>query len=83
MASTATGVGPGTTLWLGIAGAFLFLPTVAMVHACRMKYREKHQLLMDLRRFQLERLSCEEAFDRELILNAGISGTAAGTPLLA
>ena len=70
VASTATGVGPGTAAWVGIGGAFLFLPTVAVVHICRIKYREKHQLLMDLRGFQLERLSCEVDFDREFILNA-------------
>ena len=68
--STTTDSGTGTPAWVGILGAFLFLPLIALVHASRMKYREKHQLLMDLRQFHLESLSCETDFDRDFILNA-------------
>ena len=67
--NTAVG-GPGATVYVVILGAFLLLPTVFLVHASRMKYREKHQLLMDLRHFQLETLSCETEFDRSFIMNA-------------
>ena len=68
--STTTDSGSRTTAWVGILGAFLFLPLIGLVHTSRLKYREKHQLLMDLRQFHLESLSCETDFDREFILNA-------------
>ena len=70
LVSTTTDIGSGTRAWAGILAAFLFLPLISLVHASRMKYREKHQLLMDLRQFHLESLSCETEFDRDFILNA-------------
>ena len=57
-------------VWIVILGVFLLLPTTLLVHCSRMKYREKLQLLMDLRHFQLETLSCETQFDRSFILNS-------------
>ena len=62
--------GPVAAVWIVVLGVFLLLPTALLVHASRMKYREKLQLLMDLRHFQLETLSCETQFDRSFILNS-------------
>ena len=68
--STATESGRGGARWLYILGVFLFPPLVAMVHGCRKKYREKHQLVRDMRSFDLDELHCENDFDRDFILGA-------------
>ena len=61
---------PGEAAWLWILGGFLFLPLMVLVHVCRKKYQEKHQLLMDMRSFDLDKLHCENEFDRDFILGA-------------
>ena len=60
----------GSYAWIGLHGTFYFLPIVFVAHVLRKSYREKHQLLLDLRYFSLDKVSCETDFDRRFILNA-------------
>lgn len=50
-------------------GVFL-LPTTLMTYALRQNYREKSQLISDLKDFDLDRLICTSEFDRGFILTA-------------
>ena len=68
--STASESGKGGARWLYIIGVSLFPPLVMTIHGCRKKYQEKHQLLMDMRSFDLDELQCENDLDRDFILDA-------------
>lgn len=48
----------------------ILIPLNILVYFCRKKYSEKHRLSMDLKLFQMDKLSCETDFDRELIQRA-------------
>ena len=59
--------GPGYAL---IFGGGVFMPVCFLVHFCRGKYREKHQLLEDLKAFDLSKVTCVNEFDRDFICGA-------------
>lgn len=67
VAETESVGNPSYTL---IFGAGVFIPVCLIVHVCRRKYREKHQLLEDLKGFQLSKVSCVNEFDRSFICGA-------------
>ena len=65
---TGTEVGEPDSIWL--FSIFLALPAYMLIFFLRRKYREKHQLLLDLSSFELNKLSCEKEFDRSFIFGA-------------
>ena len=61
---------PGEASYIWVLSSIYFLPLLLLFHFCRKKYQEKHRLLLDLRHFKLEELSCETEFDRNFIHEA-------------
>lgn len=47
-----------------------FVPLVLVVHALRGNFREKKQLIFDLKTFELQKLTCAADFDSAFILSA-------------
>ena len=48
----------------------LFLPWCILVHISRTNYKEKKQLLRDLKNFRLDKVSCKSEADKEFIYAA-------------
>ena len=50
--------------------AFFVFPILLLVHTMRHNYREKAQLIFDLKTFDVDKLTCASDFDRAFILSA-------------
>ena len=60
----------GTRHFVWIFGGWIIFPHALLLHVLRQNYQEKHQLLLDLESFHLDKLSCHSDFDRNFICSA-------------